>query len=92
MSMTVFSCVIQNAKFLLRMRRHSSIFSLQTPTNSEEGSYLEISVNDAPLVTVLHGGKDLPELAACCLLSHTAIPRDVICNTHVHVNKKKLTI
>lgn len=42
--------------------------------------YLEISVNDPPVVAVLDGREDLPEFPPGCLLRHASIPGDVVWN------------
>lgn len=75
---THYSCVLRNDKRTARELFWSSNIFLEKNIKYSL-AYLEISVNDAPLMTVLHGGEDLPELTARCLLSHAAVPCDVIC-------------
>jgi hypothetical protein len=41
--------------------------------------YLQVSVHHTPIVAVLYGGQDLPELPASSTLRHAAVPRNVVC-------------
>lgn len=43
------------------------------------GTYLQIPVDNVPVVTIFDGGQDLPELVASSPLVHAAKPSDVIC-------------